>query len=80
MLNIGSLQPGSGDFLLVTRTATFTGNQQVACVSIPITDDSRHEPPEDFRVDLETADDVNKGAPNVAMVTIIDNDGIFMAE
>ena len=72
----GSLQPNSGDFQLVKRTITFTGDQEVACVSIPITNDSTHEPPEDFIVDLETPHNVEKGEPSMATVTIIDDDGM----
>ena len=51
-------------------------DQEVACVSIPITSDSTHEPPEDFIVDLETPHNVEKGEPSMATVTIIDDDGM----
>ena len=50
----------------------------MACTSIPITDDNRDESREDFEVNLETPSNVNEGDPNVATVTIVDDDGMRM--
>ena len=45
-------------------------------MNIPITDDNRHEPPENFTVGLGVPDNVKEGVPSVATVTIVDDDGI----
>ena len=78
LISSGSIDPDMGDFQIVTRTVTFTGAQEIACTDIPITDDDKDEPPEEFEVDLETPSNVNEGNPNVATVTIFDDDGMRM--
>ena len=74
----GSADPDTGDFQIVTRTVTFTGNQVIACTDIPTTDDDKDEAVERFEVDLDTPNNINEGDPNVAIVRIIDDDGMRM--
>ena len=78
LTSTGSAVPDTGDFQIVTRTVTFTGNQARACTDISITDDDKDEAVKLFEVDLVTPDNVNEGDPNVAIVRIIDNDGMRM--
>ena len=74
----GSVDPNTADFQIVTRTVTFTGDQQVACTGIPITDDTKDGSREDFEVFLEAPSNVIEGDPSVATVTIVDDDGMRM--
>ena len=59
------------DFQIVTRRVTFTGNQEMACTSIPISNDNRDESQEDFEVDLDTPSNVNEGNPSTATVSMM---------
>ena len=77
-ISSGSANPDMGDFQIVTRTVTFTGNQARACTDFPITDDDKDEAVELFEVDFDTPNNVNDGDPNEAIVRIIDDDGMRM--
>ena len=57
-------------------TVTFNPGDDRVCESIPILDDDREEPNEEFSVTLESTDSrVDTAFPNEATVTIQDDDG-----
>ena len=69
------------DFQSGGYTTTFSAGQTTATVSIPITDDTIAEGPEDFSavLNIPTAVSslgVNKGVADTASINIIDNDAV----
>ena len=67
----------SGDYDGTVQSVEFVpGGSNVACINIPITDDSVEEGMEDFTVDLQPSNpDVREGDPSITTVNIIDDDG-----
>lgn len=65
------------DYSSVTQTVVFTQNGDFGNVAVPITDDGVSEPMENFFADLAliTVTDRVNVAPDVATVSIVDNDG-----
>ena len=64
------------DFEYIDNSLEFTpAGGDTVCTNIPIQDDSTQEGSEDFSVELGTPSGVISGSPDIATVTIIDDDG-----
>ena len=65
----------SEDYTNTLMELTFSGSIRRSCVRIPVINDSTAEPPEDFKVVVNSTDpDVGLPSP-VSNVTIEDDDG-----
>ena len=62
------------DYITAVGTARFTAGQSSRNISIPIIDDAYAEGDETFTIGLNTAIGATLGAPNVATLTIQDNE------
>ena len=66
------------DYTSGPYTVTFPAGQTTATFNVPITDDTILEGDENFMLTIDETslpDDVTRGTPGEATVTIVDNDG-----
>ena len=69
------------DFEYIDNSLEFTpGGADTVCTNIPIQDDSTQEGSEDFSVVLGTPSGVISGSPDIATVTITDDDGKLLSQ
>jgi hypothetical protein len=62
------------DYSAVSGSLTFAAGQSSRSFSIPIINDTANEGNEIFNVLLNSAANANFGTPNIATVTIVDNE------
>ena len=68
--------PAASDIEPVTKDVVFAPNQTVSCIDVPIKNDQNPEARESFTLSFVPQPGLVTPAPgNVAMVTIIDDDG-----
>ena len=69
------------DFEYSDNSLEFTpGGGDTVCTNIPIQDDSTQEGSEDFSVELGTPSGVISGSPDIATVTIFNDDGKLLSQ
>ena len=64
-----------GDYTAVTVVLTFTPMESRVCYNVSVGNDVVYEGPEDFELVLRSNDNLINLSPDIALITILDDDG-----